>query len=265
MQLISDGISVLGSRHGIIWEPVARQAYIIRSGKFPGVPCEINAGIRVKGRTLTLPLTQQGEDKDWWYRTGFIAPQQQEHQRVFLVWEGEPGAGAKRCLCSGDGEDHLKIILSGDGSPTIDIELSSIFAYPEERWLICGSKGGLHGTASKLDWKWVDFSSMPERKLELASTPDRSYNGEELTWHEDSWEDNEQADTGSGAAPAAKPVLALYQGLYRAICEGAEQDLDKYLAYLKRQVCELCSNYPCTNFTGADKRCSFEYRTNSLH
>ena len=62
MQLISDGISVLGSRHGILWEPCARQAYIIRSGKFPGIPCEIKAGIKIGERVLTLPLTQEGEE-----------------------------------------------------------------------------------------------------------------------------------------------------------------------------------------------------------
>jgi xylan 1,4-beta-xylosidase len=62
MQLLSDGISVLGSRHGLLWEPGKRQTYLMRSGQFPGVACEFKAGIRVGDRVLTLPLTSEGED-----------------------------------------------------------------------------------------------------------------------------------------------------------------------------------------------------------
>jgi predicted dehydrogenase len=146
---------------------------------------------------------------------------------VALFGEEEPNvwAEAKNCLSSGDGEDHLKVILYGKGHPSIDIELSDIFAFGQERWLICGSKGGLHGNASRLKWKWVDFSSMPKREVSLAPTPDRSYNSETLVWHEDSWQSDDNADTGGGAAPAPKPVLELYQGLYRTICDGAEQEV----------------------------------------
>lgn len=158
-----------------------------------------------------------------------------DHAMV-LFGEGEPDvwAEARHCLCSGDAEDHLKVLMRGAGHPTIDIELSSVFAFPQERWLVCGSKGGLRGTASKLEWKWVDFSSMPKRDVNPASTPDRSYNSEELVWQEDSWQADGQADTGSGAAPAAKPVLKLYQSLYRAIREGAEQEISP--ASVRRRV-----------------------------
>jgi scyllo-inositol 2-dehydrogenase (NADP+) len=144
-----------------------------------------------------------------------------------LFGNGEPEVWAetRRCLCSGDAEDHLKAVIYAAGHPTIDIELSSIFPFPQDRWLVCGSKGGLHGTGSKLEWKWVDFSTMPERKVELASTPDRSYNYEPLVWHEDSWQAESKADAGSGAAPAVQQVITLYSSLYRTIREGVAQEI----------------------------------------
>ncbi|MEI8246526.1 MAG: Gfo/Idh/MocA family oxidoreductase [Lentisphaerota bacterium] len=146
---------------------------------------------------------------------------------IELFGKGEPEVRAetKRCLCSGDAEDHLKAVFYGAGHPTIEIELSSVFAYPQDRWLVCGSKGGLRGGASTLEWKWVDFSAMPERKVELASTPDRSYNSEKLAWQEDSWQADSTADAGSGAAPAVKQVLTLYRSLYRSIREGLPQEI----------------------------------------
>lgn len=134
-------------------------------------------------------------------------------------------AETRRCLCSGDGEDHLKVILSGAGRPTIDIELSDVFAYGQERWLVCGTAGGLHGTATALEWKWVDWSRMPARPVCADSTPDRSYNAEKLEWNTGSWRDAAGADAGGGSAPALQPILDLYAGLYRTVREGAAQEV----------------------------------------
>lgn len=137
--------------------------------------------------------------------------------------EPEVWAEMRRGLCSGDAEDHLKIILRGRGRPTIDIELSDLFAFGQDRWLICGTNGGLRGTADRLEWKWVDWRSMPPRPLELNPTPDRSYNTEKLSWQTATWQPETKADTGGGAAPSPQPVLDLYRDLYRTIREGAPQ------------------------------------------
>ena len=76
------------------------------------------------------------------------------------------------------------------------------------RWLISGTAGGLKGNADELEWKWVDFSTMPERPLDLNSTPDRSYNKENLVWNTAIWNAPSIADKAGGSAPAAKPGLA---------------------------------------------------------
>jgi scyllo-inositol 2-dehydrogenase (NADP+) len=142
-----------------------------------------------------------------------------------LFGEGEPTVWCemRRGLCSGEAEDHLKIILTGQGKPTIDIELSDLFAFGQDRWLVCGTAGGLRGDGNKLEWKWVDWSAMPPRPLDLQSTPDRSYNRENLNWQTATWTPQTRADTGGGGVPADQPVIDLYNDLYKTIRHGAPQ------------------------------------------
>lgn len=131
----------------------------------------------------------------------------------------------RKVLCSGDAEDFLKITLSGRGRPTVEVELMDNIAYPQDRWLVAGTNGGLHGTAQRLEWKWVNWDGMPSRPVSLEPTPDRSYNSEKLEWHTDSWEAPADAGGGAGAAPAPLPVLTLYGNLYDVIRNGAKQQI----------------------------------------
>lgn len=61
MQIMSDAVTVLGSRHGLFLEPNRRRAHLIRLGTFPGLPCEVRAGVTVGGQTRVLPLAAEGE------------------------------------------------------------------------------------------------------------------------------------------------------------------------------------------------------------
>ncbi|MEX0885773.1 MAG: Gfo/Idh/MocA family oxidoreductase [Phycisphaeraceae bacterium] len=144
-----------------------------------------------------------------------------------LFGEDEPDVWCerRRCLASGDAEDHVKIILRGPGNPTVEVELSSVFAYSQDRWLVCGTSGALRGTGEKLEWKWVDWSTMPERPVQPESTPDRSYNSEKLPWQSETWSAGGDQDAGAGAAPAKQPVFDLYTDLYRSVREGAAQTI----------------------------------------
>jgi scyllo-inositol 2-dehydrogenase (NADP+) len=146
---------------------------------------------------------------------------------LLLFGDGEPEVWAetRRCLCSGDAEDHLKVILSAPGHATIDIELSDVYAYGQDRWLVCGTAGGLRGSASGLEWKWVDWSTMPARPVDPNPTRDRSYNSEQVAWHTGSWQPERQADIGGGGAPAERPGLDLYADLRRTIREGKPQTI----------------------------------------
>ena len=90
-------------------------------------------------------------------------------------------------LTLGDAEDHVKIVLKADGAPTMDIEASSCAAFPSETWNIMGTQGGLAGSINELRWQWVDPAQLPPRTLDIAPTPDRRYNRDEIPWQHGSW------------------------------------------------------------------------------
>jgi predicted dehydrogenase len=132
--------------------------------------------------------------------------------------EPEVWARASHHLCSGDAEDHLKFILFGEGHPTVEVELTDIWAYDQDRWIVSGTRGGLRGNPDHLEWKWVDFDTMQERPLTMESTPDRSYNHEDLDWQTDSWTPaGDDTAGGAGAAPPPGAVRCFYDDLFTSL------------------------------------------------
>jgi hypothetical protein len=62
MNPIADAISVLGSRHGLILDPVGGNARIIRFDMFhEAASLEIHAGLRIDGRDFVFPLCREGQ------------------------------------------------------------------------------------------------------------------------------------------------------------------------------------------------------------
>lgn len=137
-----------------------------------------------------------------------------------LLGPGEPEdlemfVDLRNGLAAGDCEDHVKITMRRkDGGPTVDFELTSLAACGQERWQVMGTAGGLRGTTSKLEWKWVDWSAMPERRVDRTPTADRSYNHEQIPWQTDSWQ-----------APADEPSFdtRFYRDLFETIRNGKPQ------------------------------------------
>jgi len=153
-----------------------------------------------------------------------------------LFGEAEPDVWAESggYLRSGDAEDDLKFIFSGKGHPTVEAELSNCWACGQERWTVCGTRGGLHGSDKHLEWKWVDFSKMPPRPLVLASTPDRSYNSEALDWQTGRWDaPTAEANLGAGAPPPPTITRQYYENLYKVLTEGAAPTISLQQARLR--------------------------------
>jgi predicted dehydrogenase len=117
-----------------------------------------------------------------------------------------------RTLTLGDADDHVKVLLKAAGAPTIDLEISSAAAYPSELWTVLGTRGGLTGGMRELRWKWIVDDEMPPRELDTRPTPNRSYNRDQLTWHEDRWSHSD-ADAGADAQ--------FYTDLFATIRHGA--------------------------------------------
>lgn len=116
-----------------------------------------------------------------------------------------------RTLTLGDADDHVKLVIKGRNAPTIDIEISSVGAYPPETWNVMGTQGGLAGSTKQLRWKWVDWDAQEPRQLDLAPTPDRGYNRDSLTWQEASW------DVADDNSPG---YTAYYRDLFATIRAG---------------------------------------------
>ncbi len=149
-------------------------------------------------------------------------------------------AELRHALASGDAEDEVLITLRGKDAPTIQIEILATAAYPQDRWFVCGTSGGLTGTADRVEWKWVDWSKEPKRPLDMNPTEGRGYNSEKLTWESDSWQDADYSDAGAGAAPANQPTLDLYGSLYGTLREGKPQEITPQSIRRRVAVLEEC-------------------------
>ena len=62
MQLMCDAVSVLGSRHGILWDTTAHECRLIRFDACTDCPrFQLRAGIIINGEEIMLPLAHDGE------------------------------------------------------------------------------------------------------------------------------------------------------------------------------------------------------------
>lgn len=154
--------------------------------------------------------------------------------QLFGKKEPEVFCDLQRTLTLGDAEDHVKIVLKGPESPTIDIEVTRACAYPQNRWLVMGTKGGLRGTSSSLDWRYYDPEDLPSRHVVTEPTPDRSYNREDIPWNEETWQAGE--DYMSGA-------LSFYQELYSTLRHGAPLGVTPESVRRVMWIIEKCYEY----------------------
>ena len=133
---------------------------------------------------------------------------------LFLLGDVQPQVTCdlrRTSLCSGDAEDHVKIVLKAPGAPTVDIEVTNACAMPGDAFQVMGTCGGLAGSHSQLRWRFFDPKMLAARPASAEPTPDRGYNSEELPWQEGTW--NKGQEGGSGYVP-------LYDGLYETLRHG---------------------------------------------
>jgi predicted dehydrogenase len=189
----ADRMIAVSKNTGKILAPFQNRRY---EAHFQKVRQIVDSGLL--GKIIQIRLTWHSFSRRWDWQTlkefggGLLnnnGPHLLDHALELLgPFEPEVFVDLHNALSSGDAEDHVKIVLKAEGAPTIDMELTSVCAYPQDRWLVMGTAGGMVGTTSRLQWKWVDWSQMPKRPVQRIPTPDRSYNNETLNWHEDSWE-----------------------------------------------------------------------------
>lgn len=133
-------------------------------------------------------------------------------QALLLLGDQDPEVSCQLVrtpLCLGDAEDHVKIILTAPGSPLIDLEFSSACAYPQDRWLVLGTRGTLAGGDGCLRWRYTEPGSLSARRVSEEPPADRGYGHEELRWVE-----REYDLTGEEYVDGHR---RLYQHLYGAL------------------------------------------------
>ena len=159
----------------------------------------------------------------------------------------EPKVNAilRNALSSGDAEDEINVTLYGEKSPQVDLIISATTAFPQDRWLVCGTAGTLRGTADELEWKYVDWSKYPERKLDIVPLEGRAYCSEKLEFSTEKWAPAAPADRGAGAAPAPAPVKKLYDTLFEAIRNGKPQKITP--AQIRRRIAVMQEAYKQNN------------------
>ncbi|MEM1582027.1 MAG: Gfo/Idh/MocA family oxidoreductase [Candidatus Bathyarchaeia archaeon] len=154
-------------------------------------------------------------------------------QALEIIGDKEPEVfcDLQRALTLGDAEDHVKILLKAPNSPLIDIEMTRACAYPQDKWLVMGTRGGLAGTSSSLKWKYFNPETLPPRELEVEPTPDRSYNFESIPWFEEEWRLSE---------PYQSSGILFYKELYKTLRYGAPPPVPLNLARKIMWVVEKC-------------------------
>ena len=189
-------------------ESTGRLLTIFQNRRYSPDFCRVREVIRsgVLGRIVLIHVRATGFGRRWDWQTlkrygGGSLNNTGVHfldQALQLIGASEPEiyCHLERTLTLGDAEDHVKLILKAENAPMIDLEISSVCAYPLETWHIMGTQGGLAGSAHSLRWKYIDPAALPPRSLDIRPTPDRSYNREELDWHEGSWDISEHPGPG---------------------------------------------------------------------
>ncbi len=175
------------------------------------------------GRIVMIKMAWHGFRRRWDWQTlkefgGGELNNNASHlmdQALQLFGEADPKifCHLERVLTSGDAEDHVKVILQAPNSPMIDLEITSVCAYPQNTWLVMGTQGGLSGNCETLHWKYFDSQYLPPRPVDKNPTPDRSYNTEQIPWKgEEVWELSK--DNGKGK-------IGFYIDLYNTLLKNA--------------------------------------------
>ncbi|MBP1989467.1 Gfo/Idh/MocA family protein [Paenibacillus eucommiae] len=138
----------------------------------------------------------------------------------------------------GDAEDYVKLIMRGQGRPTIDMEVSSCSAYPDDSFKIQGELGGLHGNPQRLEWKYFKPEEAPQQ--ELVSVPlinnqgEPAYCSEDLTWYHHNWE------ASAEESRFEYMTQQMYESLYHTLTAGAPLEITPEQIRRQMAVMEEC-------------------------
>lgn len=153
-------------------------------------------------------------------------------QLLLLFGDAQPEVFCRmdRAFGLGDAEDHVRVLLHGEGAPLVDLEVSQAGAFSPKKWIVYGTHGGLEGSGKALRWKYVAAGDMPSREISEAPVSDRTYNKEKLPWVEEAWECDGEGDVAA----------AYYHGLHEQLSQGLAPEVTAVQARRLMAVIEEC-------------------------
>jgi scyllo-inositol 2-dehydrogenase (NADP+) len=197
-------------------------------------------GSGVLGRIVMIRMTANGFSRRWDWQTlrkhygGSLlnaGPHFLDQALQLFGTDGKPKVTCimDRATSLGDAEDHIKLLLQGRGRPTIDLEISSCCAFPQDRFNVYGSRGGLHTQAGTVHWRYFKPSEQQRQTLKeepiVNATGLPAYCREDLKWHEYSWQEPAQQKSA---------IVQYYDMLHRVLTKGAR--LEVTLPEIRQQV-----------------------------
>jgi predicted dehydrogenase len=191
-------------------------------------------GSGVLGEIVQISMTASGFSRryDWQTLTAEMGgnllntgPHVLDQALQLFGTEGVPQVTCfmRRATSYGDAEDHVLLILSGEGRPLIQLEISSCCKYPGPAFNVYGTRGGLSGDTRRLEWQYFDADTAPA--LQLTTTPIQKADGtpaycsDSLEWRKEEWTEPE----GPGHYPSM--AARLYAMLHRSLTEGAPLEI----------------------------------------
>jgi predicted dehydrogenase len=137
----------------------------------------------------------------------------------------------RQIISLGDAEDHVKIVMTSENDPIVDIEVSSGDASSPRKWTVLGSRGSLWGCGVEHDWKYFEEENKLPRAVEMGSPQDRKYHMEEFAWLHGHW---------TAPANAIDPAVQFYKTLHAALADGTPLDVDATRALRVMELIERC-------------------------
>ena len=129
-------------------------------------------------------------------------------------------------LTSGDSDDYAKILITAPGKPLLNVEVSSVDAFPFGTIKIQGSRGTFKCTTEKYEMTYIVDGENPEKPVieTFLEGADRKpvYCSEDLKKHV------EEGSFGGTAFDAG--TQRLYEQLYYKIAEGKPMDVTPEMA-----------------------------------
>lgn len=214
---------------------------------FTGIRKVIDSG--VLGRIVQISISFSGFARRWDWQTvqafngGNLlntGPHPMD-QALCLFGEGMPDVNCimDRVNTFGDAEDYVKVLLTGQDKPVIDIEISSCKPYDPFMYNIQAANGGLTANADKITYKYIKPEEYADQELIKEPLQDENgepaYCSENLIWHEEEIVLNTEK-YGTFADMTGK----YYDMLHRHITEGGELEVTAEQVERQIRVIEEC-------------------------